>query len=220
MTERTILPFSSADLERALDTAFAARLNNLNPQLIMTLYDPDESPAELLSLLGWFMSVDEWQADWSDAQKRAALRAAPRLHRIKGTDAAVLGALQVLGVTAEIDDWHEHLADATWDAGLQTDGGQAAPFTFRLRITDFTDNARLDEIRRVVNSNKRASAHYFVVFDAIAEVANIYAAAAGRGEAYKDVQQVLPVFVLKGLMTASAAAVDIKFINQTGVTLA
>ena len=99
----TLLPPNATPLERALEQALA-RIEDV-PVPVDTLWDPWRCPAELLPWLAWACSVDEWDPDWPEHVKRRVIAAAPDVHRLKGTCAAVERALRAIGVFAEIVAW-------------------------------------------------------------------------------------------------------------------
>ena len=104
MSDRpTLLPPNATPFERALEQALA-RIEAV-PVPIDTLWDPQACPAELLPWLAWAWSVDEWDPEWPEEVKRRVIAAAPEVHRLKGTRAAVERALRAIGVFAEIVEW-------------------------------------------------------------------------------------------------------------------
>lgn len=117
---RSILPGSATALERALDEAFAARADALpEAQTIPDALRAATTPVALLPWLAWERSVDQWEPDWSEATKRAAIAGAWDAHRGKGTDQSVEDAVALWGA--------ERGVAATVSHG-------AAPFTYRLAI--------------------------------------------------------------------------------------
>ena len=176
----SILPHASSAAERRLDAMAAERIARLDPRMITALWDSQRVPEELLPALAWSLSIDEWRPEWPAALKRAAIAAAAEVHRIKGTDGAVLAALRTIGIDARLEDWHDHLDDPTWHS--RDGNGKARPFTFRIIIESFEDDARLDQLKRVVNCTKRAAAHYEVLTLNDPALGAAYTLAAGLGE--------------------------------------
>ena len=99
----TLLPANATALERAIEAA-QARLSDV-PVPVDVLWDPQGCPAEMLPWLAWAWSVDEWDAGWPEEIKRRVLAAAPDVHRLKGTRAAVERSLEAIGVFADIVEW-------------------------------------------------------------------------------------------------------------------
>jgi phage tail P2-like protein len=90
-----------------------------------------------------------------EAKKRALLKTAVALHRIKGTPYAVQRALELLGVNATLTEWFQAVP-------------QGDPYTFRLdaQVTEqpagapAIDATRAEQIKRVVSFWKPASRHF------------------------------------------------------------
>ncbi|VDS09246.1 Phage tail protein (Tail_P2_I) [Paracoccus haematequi] len=90
-----LLPPNCTPLERALSLAMA-RLGEIDtPARLM--WDPDRIPAAYLPWLAWALSVDEWDPDWPEAQRREIVRRSVDLHRIKGTLPSIRQALAMQG---------------------------------------------------------------------------------------------------------------------------
>ena len=100
---KSLLPANATALERAIEAA-QARLADV-PVPVDQLWDPWRCPAELLPWLAWAWSVDEWDPAWPEEVRRRVIAAAPDVHRLKGTRAAVEQALQAIGVIADIVEW-------------------------------------------------------------------------------------------------------------------
>lgn len=90
-----LLPANSTAVERAISNAMAREDAIETPANLM--WDPARIPAAYLPWLAWGASVDNWDADWSDARKRDAIAASPNWHRIKGTRKSVEIALGEMG---------------------------------------------------------------------------------------------------------------------------
>lgn len=144
----TILPPNATALERAVERATARDDTIVVP--IETLVDPATIAIELLPWLAWGFSVDTWDADWSEAAKRAAVAASIDLHRRKGTRASVESILSRFDELLTLVEWHEttprgtphtfeiRLPIATGAAGV---GGRRATAAFA--------DAIIREVRRV-----------------------------------------------------------------------
>lgn len=101
----TLLPPNATRLERALEAA-TARIGAITAP-IDTLLDPNTIPAEWLPWLGWGLSLDSWDADWTEAVKRQAVAESIALHRIKGTRLSVEIVLRRFDQFARVVEWHE-----------------------------------------------------------------------------------------------------------------
>ena len=105
MTTSSLLPPNATPLERGLE-AGTTRLGAVEAP-VAPLLDPWTCPIDLLPWLAWGLSVDSWDADWSEATKRAAVANSIELHRMKGTRRAVETVLSRFDDLAELVEWHE-----------------------------------------------------------------------------------------------------------------
>jgi phage tail P2-like protein len=113
----SLLPANATALERAMEAA-SARVGDV-PTPLADLWDPVSCPIDLLPWLAWGLSVDSWDATWSEATKRDAVARSIALHRIKGTPASVKAVL------ARFDDLLELVEG--WQSG-------GAAHTFEVRL--------------------------------------------------------------------------------------
>jgi len=101
----SILPPNTTPTERAIESASSFVRDLVVP--IRHLWNPETCPAAFLPWLAWSWSVDSWNPDWPEATKRAVIAASPRVHRLKGTVAAVRAAAQAVagGAPVRIIEW-------------------------------------------------------------------------------------------------------------------
>ncbi|ADJ61729.1 tail-related protein [Herbaspirillum seropedicae SmR1] len=141
---------------RALET-LAARPAALDLQAAV-LYDFARVPASALIHLAEQLNMlgdAGWDLADTDAKKRALLREAIALHRIKGTPYAVKRALELLGVRASVTEWFQ-----------SQPRGRAHTFSVDALVTGqpagapAIDARRSEQIRRVVSFWKPASRHF------------------------------------------------------------
>ncbi|MDQ7775159.1 MAG: phage tail protein I [Paracoccus aminovorans] len=90
-----LLPANSTPAERAISVAMDRAGAIPTPAGLM--WDAARIPAEYLPWLARAVSVDHWDPDWSDAQKRAAIAGSAAWHRLKGTRGSVITTLAQLG---------------------------------------------------------------------------------------------------------------------------
>lgn len=142
-----LLPPNATSLERHVAT-LTERLEQY-PSDFQHTWHPDLCPVELLPWLAWAFSVDEWDVNWTEAQKRNAIKNSVFIHKHKGTRAALERALANL-VEAEINEWFEHTPPT-------------APYTFTvnttLPLTDISADS-FANIMRVINAAKNLRSHY------------------------------------------------------------
>lgn len=145
-----LLPPNATLLERAL----ASVVDDL-----VTLFDPlagawnaDDIPAAFLPWLAAEWSVDVWDPDWSEEQMREAIRAAVEIHRIKGSPASVIRAIEAMGygVGELIEGWSNVRYDgtATYD-GSYTHQSSDHWAEYRVRMMAPISIAQADAIRAV-----------------------------------------------------------------------
>ncbi len=114
-----LLPPNATPLERALAT-IAGNVAGV-PLEIGALMNPATIPSSALPWLAFFLSIDRWDANWSDEEKRAAVASAIPDQRIKGSRLAVERVLARYDALAELVEW--------WQAG-----GSGDPHTFEVRL--------------------------------------------------------------------------------------
>ena len=90
-----LLPRNATTQERAMANT-VARISSVQTPL-RSLWSPQDCPADFLPWLAWGLSLDIWDASWTDAQKREAIAASVEVHRRKGTIGALKRALQAIG---------------------------------------------------------------------------------------------------------------------------
>lgn len=99
----SLLPPNSTELERKVATA-NAKGTDLDVQH-KTLSTIDDAPNQFLSVLGWQNSVDRWNRDWTDAQKKAQIKASFKIHQKKGTVAALKAITKAFGYSLSVTEW-------------------------------------------------------------------------------------------------------------------
>lgn len=91
---KSLLPPNTTKLERSLEET-TAQISDV-PVPITQYIDPKNCPAELLPWLAWELSVDFWDENWTEAQKRAAIADSPYVHEKKGTISAIRRSIEAL----------------------------------------------------------------------------------------------------------------------------
>ena len=100
----SLLPPNATKLERALE--HGARPEPLTTPAAV-IDDPLACPAELLPWLAYGLSVDTWDADWSEAAKRDAVARSVEMHRRKGTRLSVETVLGHFDDLLRLVEWHQ-----------------------------------------------------------------------------------------------------------------
>ena len=121
-----LLPPNATPLERALEQVFA-RISE-TPVPVGDLWSPERCPVEFLPWLAWALSVDEWDGEWPEERKRAAIAQSAELHRHKGTVWSVREALRRAGYKdVQIDEGPLRLTyngSARYDSTETYDGSE------------------------------------------------------------------------------------------------
>lgn len=124
----SLLPPNATRLERALE-AGAARISTVSAP-IDKLADPATIEAGWLPWLAYGLSVDFWDAAWSEAAKRRAVAESIAQHKIKGTRASVEHVLARIDRLATVIEAHEdpaRLAPHTFEVDLPLVTSAGAP---------------------------------------------------------------------------------------------
>jgi phage tail P2-like protein len=101
----SLLPPNATRLERALE-AGGGRLPVIETPAA-SIDDPWTCPAELLPWLAYGLSVDSWDTEWTEVDKREAVARSIELHRLKGTRLSVELVVARFDQLARLVEWHE-----------------------------------------------------------------------------------------------------------------
>jgi len=139
----SLLPSNSTQLERAIEAALYEK--TIIP--LRTLYNADTCPVHLLPHLAWAWSVDRWDYRWSEATKRAAIKASYYIHSRKGTIGALRRVVEPLGYLIEVVEWFKAVPEGV-------------PGTFALKVgvldTGITEEM-YQELERLIDDAKPVS---------------------------------------------------------------
>lgn len=142
---KSLLPSNSTQLERAIEAAFYEK--TIVP--LRTLYNADTCPTHLLLHLAWAWSVDRWDYQWSEATKRAAIKASHYIHKHKGTIGALRRVVEPLGYLIEVVEWWKTVPEGV-------------PGTFALKVgvldTGITEEM-YQELTRLIDDARPVSRH-------------------------------------------------------------
>lgn len=116
----SLLPPNATPLERALVDA-SARIGDVALDDVMAQWNPATCPIADLPWLAWGLSIDRWDPDWSEDQKRAAVGTAIEDQRLKGTRFSVERILASFDALLELVEWFELTP-------------HAEPYTFEVRL--------------------------------------------------------------------------------------
>lgn len=142
-----LLPCNATDQERALADTIA-RISDV-PVVVSEVWNPDTCPANVLPWLAWAFSVDDWDTNWTEEQKRQVIKESVYSQRIKGTIGAVTRQLSALGYEIKILEWFQQEPKGT-------------PYTFDVYITANQyplTQADFQKILQVIDTNKNLRSH-------------------------------------------------------------
>ncbi|WP_338585719.1 phage tail protein I [Pseudomonas sp. MAG733B] len=140
---RSLLPSNSTPLERALEASFYDK--TIVP--LRTLYNADTCPVHLLPHLAWAWSVDRWDYRWSEATKRAAIKASYYIHAHKGTIGALRRVVEPLGYLIEIIEWFNTVPE-----------GEPGTFALKVGVLDTGITEEMyQELERLIDDAKPVS---------------------------------------------------------------
>ncbi len=165
----SLLPPLATAQERALEQTIATTFD-IDVD-IARLWNPLTCPVELLPWLAWGLSIDLWDADWSEEVKRAAIADAIPFQQRKGTRASLRTVLDRFDPLIAIVEWFE--ANPTMD-----------PHTFRLELplpaesAVTYDEALVAALLRDIAAVKPVRSHMQAVFTLRAQTEAFLAAAA------------------------------------------
>lgn len=142
-----LLPYNATDQERALEET-TARISDVSV-IVREVWNPDTCPSNVLPWLAWAFSVDDWDTNWADEQKRQVIKQSVYSQRIKGTIGAVTRQLAAMGYQIQILEWFQQ-------------SPQGAPYTFDVYITanqhPLAQND-FNKVLEVINTNKNLRSH-------------------------------------------------------------
>lgn len=136
----SLLPPNSTTQERAIEGA-SARMADV-PAHLRKLWNPDTCPENLLAWLAWAFSV-EFGTDWSEAQKRNAIKQSIVVRRHMGTVGAIRKTLNGLFSDVEVQEWFN-----------QVPAGD--PYTFRVLLEADQTGISLESIADAIPFINRA----------------------------------------------------------------
>lgn len=143
-----LLPPNATAIERAFGAA-TARIDAI-PVEVQTLWDPATCPILLLPWLAWAFSTDQWDAGWSDDEKRDAVADAIEQQRHKGTRWSLEQVLARFDDLLELVEWFEptpRLAPHVFEVRLPLIDGDGA--AGGARVTAAFAQAIVTEVSRV-----------------------------------------------------------------------
>ena len=141
---KDLLPPNASPAERAVDAA-SARIDELQVPL-RDLWSPARCPLALLPWLAVTLGVETWDPDWPEATKRRFCAEAFKVHREKGTEAAIRRVLRLIGAV------YDYAEGPDVDAGLDAMEAKVSILNSESIALD-----GIDGVRAALGRSKRAS---------------------------------------------------------------
>lgn len=115
-------------------------------------YDINKEDAKFLAFRAWEESVEAWDTNWSEEQKRNIILSAPIIHKQKGTVASIKSILAAFGSGAVLKEW--------WQSSPK-----GAPHTFDITLyfSDAGGNPSADFLKNIIkliDAAKPLRSHY------------------------------------------------------------
>ena len=141
-----LLPINATKQEKALALS-AGRISSV-PVPIGDLWSPFTCPAGILPWLAWSLSVEPWNSNWTEQQKRNAIDQSISVHRSKGTIGALRRALEAVGYECVVNE----------------NTGTAYTFTIAIDVTNGAANeSAYSAAEEIGNKVKNARSHLISV---------------------------------------------------------
>ena len=178
----SLLPPNATQAERDIEAA-TARLEAV-PTPLRQLWNPNTCPVALLPWLAWALSLDVWNANWSEAIKRERIRTAIAIQRRKGTARSVREVVQSFGGTIAIREWWQMDPPGephTFELLLFLNGVGGAPATAEF----------VNDVMAEVHRTKPARSH-FTFTQGLTASAGIRLVAAARPAVFARLRAVAP----------------------------
>jgi phage tail P2-like protein len=156
----TLLPPNATQTERALEQA-TARIGDVAVP-IATLWSADTCPEHVLPFLAWGLSVDNWDSNWAEEDKRTSIRDSVQIHRVKGTIGSIKRALFAAGYDeAEVIErygWETYNGAQNYDGSIT----YAEPdhwAEYRIKLTSPITIAQAQQVRSILATVAPARCH-------------------------------------------------------------
>lgn len=158
-----LLPSNATKTERRLSVV-GARMTSI-PIPVRDVWSAQNAPESVLPWLAWALSVDNWDKNWTEAQKRAVIADAPVSQKIKGTIGSVESNLLALGVNIRIQEWFNQIPEGE-------------PYTYILWLDvqeDVLDQVKLNKILDIIATKKNLRSHMTTTKITVKSVSQVFA---------------------------------------------
>lgn len=165
---KDLLPSNATPFERNL-SLMSDRIFDV-PVIVKEVWNANTAPEDVLPWLAWALSVDDWDTNWTEEQKRNVIRTAPATQKIKGTLGAVQLQLASIGIDVQIQEWFNQVPEG-------------APYTYILHVNVDQyplNQTTLQKIISLIESTKNVRSHMATAKINVKSVAHGYAVAVSR----------------------------------------
>lgn len=146
MKTQTLLPPNASPSELALENTHAERIESL-PVPIRQIRRPLVTPSEFIPWLAWDNGVTWWEDEWSDQQKRTAIKAAWSINKHRGTAGAVRRALAAVDCFTELIEWFQETP-------------KSSPYTFKVVVYgNSISEATISKLTNQINDAKNVRSY-------------------------------------------------------------
>ena len=162
---KSLLPPNSTKFEINFEQAFA-RVSDVSTPA-RTFNNPMLAPSVALPWLAWEQSVDYWNREWNEEQKRNTIASAYFVHCHKGTIGALELALSSLNIAVRVEEWHKM-------------SPVGSPFTFKIHIESNqigVTQAQVQELLKIIQNSKNLRSHMVGQAVTVKSEAEVYTAA-------------------------------------------
>lgn len=165
---KDLLPSNATPFERNL-SLMSERIFDV-PIIVKQVWNANEAPVDVLPWLAWALSVDEWDTNWTEAQKRNVIRQAPTIQKIKGTLGAVEFQLASVGIDVRVQEWFNQVPE-----------GEPGTYILHVNVDQYPLNQEtLQKIIALIESSKNIRSHMATAKINVKTEAHGYAAAVSR----------------------------------------
>ena len=158
----SLLPPNATVLETATEEAMHQPISAIKVP-VRDLWNPAKCPLTLLPWLAWALSVDEWDENWSESQKRGAIAESVGVHAIKGTLASVKRVLAAAGygdaTVLENLDAQERNGTITRNGHYVYGDGGSEWAQYRVYLTRPITIGQANQVRRMLKDTAPARCH-------------------------------------------------------------
>ena len=142
-----LMHIGATDLEKSAAECLRVAVSNQIP--IADLINHEKCPVKLLPYLAWAFSVDQWDENWHETQKRLAIKQSFLAHKQKGTITAIKRIVESIGHFIELKEWFKTRPK-----------GKAGTFGLLLKVKETgLDKSSYDDLIRLIEDVKPVSRH-------------------------------------------------------------